>query len=662
VVTGRHTAYAAPKASSATRTDTPLIEIPQSIQVLTKTLLQEQDVRTLADALVNVSGVSPTKTEEALLTAPIIRGFPAEVYLDGLPIFGGNQQAFSPASLVGVQRIEVLKGPSSTLYGGGLGSPLGGLINVESERPTDTFGGFVAMRGGSFSTWNPYGDVNLPIRPRVAARIAAEYQSNRSWIDRVHGNRWSLQPSLSVKLGASTDLLLQGQLNHASQLEYSGLPAAQALSGQLDPYAFPGAPIGQPRTRIDTQLATLQLTHAFSDDLRLTATGRYYNGEAPEYGSFVFPAVYAPDPETPTVYPVLPLNMLTTTKEGALDANLMAKVDMLGGRHEWLAGVSYDHTTFSSSMALSDTPSGAIDLANPTYTLVFGEPPPFNLIQSDRYRTMAAYLQDQATYGRLHLTGSVRYTQLKFHEAEQATNATYYHLSPRIGATVDLATGVALYAGYATAFRAAFGFIGVAPPKPETSRNLEGGLKFALTRAGLSGTFAAFDQTRDNVATPDPDPRHPLQSAQTGRQRARGVEADLVWEPIPAFSLLANLAHTDATVTKDNAIPVGQKLPRVPTDSGRVAARYRGPAKGLSFGAGVTAFSARQDTLPNTVSVPGGALIDAQAAYTFGRYTVEVSAVNLADRQAFETYQYFAFPVVMPTQPRSAYLTLKASF
>jgi iron complex outermembrane receptor protein len=252
VVTAAREHDAVPDAVSATRTDTPLTEVPQSVQVITHTLMQEQDTRTLADALVNVSGVVPTKPEEGLFIAPIIRGFPAEVYVDGLPIFGGNQQAFDPTTLVGVERVEVLKGPSSTLYGGGLGSPLGGLINMVSERPDDKFGGYVALRAGSFSTWDPYVDLNVPLASGIAARIAGEYQSNDSWIDLVQGERWSVKPSVSFQIDPRTDLLVQGQFNHRSQLEYSGLPAAPALAGQLDRNAFPGAPIGQPRTGTPT--------------------------------------------------------------------------------------------------------------------------------------------------------------------------------------------------------------------------------------------------------------------------------------------------------------------------------------------------------------------------------------------------------------------------
>lgn len=663
VVTGSRQVYAAAGSTSATRTDTPLIETPQSVQVITRTLLQEQDARTLADALVNVSGVRATRQEEALLVTPIIRGFPSEIYLDGLPVHTGPNAANEPTSLLGVERIEVLKGPTATLYGGGLGTPLGGLINVQSTRPTTEAGGTVAVRGGSFSTWGAAIDLNQPINDRVAGRITAEYQTNDSWIDQVEGRRIAVQPSLSVQLTDRTELLIQGQYNKRDMLEYSGIPAEQAMAGEIDRNAFAGAPVGQPRTEIENRSATATLRHAFSDDLRLAVTGRYYESEIPQYGSFIMPSFYAPDPATPTVYPILALNMMSGSKESTLDANVWRRVEALGGRHDLLVGASFDHTDFYSNMGFSGLSLGDQDLANPTYDLQFGDLQPLSLTQTDRYQTLAVYAQDQATYGRLHLLGAVRYTHLKFRELEQGTDKTYERWSPRFGATFDLADGVALYAGYAEGFRAPFGFIGMQSPEPEESRNVEGGLKLALKNLGVSGTLAVFEQKRENVATPDPV--NPFMSVQTGEQRARGFETDLVWEPSPAVSVLFNYAMTEAEVTEDNATPIGDTLPRIPEHSGRIAARYRfleGPAKGLSIGAGVSAVSAQQITLPNTLTVPGYATVDAQAAYEFDRFSISLSAVNLGGREAFDPYQYFGFPVVMPIQPRSAFVTLKARF
>ena len=668
IVTGKRERYAVPAAAAATRTETPLIEVPQSVQVLTRTLLDEQDRRTLGDALVNVSGVVPTRSEEQLLIPPLVRGFPAEVYLDGLPIYAGNQQAFDPTSLVGVEQIDVLKGPSTTLYGGGLGTPLGGVINIETARPNDKFGGSVELRGGSYATKGAASDINIPLSQGVAARIAGEYQSNDSWIDQVHGQRWSLQPSLSIQVDPATDLLLQGQANRRSQLEYSGLPAGPALTGQIDRNAFPGSPIQQLQTTNDNNMGQATLRHTFSDDVKLTVNGRYYKSAIREYGSLVDPDMLAPDPTTPTVYPIIPITMITDTEEATFDANLQAKVNMLGGTHVLLGGWDYDWTRFSSNMGLfvSNTPEGTINLANPVYNVAYTPQLPVNYLQTDHYRTMAFYLQDQATYDRLHVTGALRYTQLQFTEVSNigvANDQSYHRFSPRIGATFDVSPGVALFAGYATAFRAPFGFVGLGVPKPETSQNIEGGLKLALPSAGLSGTFSVFNQTHDNVATADPN--NVGFNIQTGQQRARGVEADLIWEPSPAFSLLANYAHTNTTVTADSVIPVGNELARVPRNSGRIAAHYRflhGAAKGLSIGAGVTALSARQLTLPNTLSVPGYAMVDAQVSYDMGRFTIQGSVANLTGLRAFDTYQYLGSPLVMPVQPRSVFINLKTKF
>ena len=369
---------------------------------------------------------------------------------------------------------------------------------------------------------------------------------------------------------------------------------------------FPARRSISPRTTIDNQIATLQLRHAVSGTTRFTVTARYYHSRSRDNGSFVFPDFYPPDPATPTTYPILTIALVTPVSEAAVDANLSSRVEALGGRHELLAGVNYDHTDFKSELGFDGVPVSALDLAKPDYTLSYGARPALTVSQTDRYRTIAAYAQDQATYGPLHLLASLRYTQLRFREREQGTDLTFRRISPRLGATLDVAPGVALYAAYATAFRGAFGVVSATTPKPETSRNIESGLKLALPAAGLAGTLALFDQTRRNVSTPDPNDIH--FSIQTGAQRARGVEADLTWEPSPALSLLATYARTDAQVTEDTIIPVGDRLPRVPRDSGRIAARYRvldGPAKGLAVGAGLTAFSAREITLAQQRQCPG---------------------------------------------------------
>ncbi|MEQ1784961.1 MAG: TonB-dependent receptor plug domain-containing protein, partial [Hyphomonadaceae bacterium] len=135
VVTGEKDSITAPNTATATRTDTPIEKVPQSIQILTRTLIEEQDLQTVSDALTNISGVVPSKTSEIVLQSPVIRGFTTDYLVDGLPAYGLPTGIVDPGSLVNVERLEVAKGPTSTLYGGGRGAPLSGIINFVSKSP-----------------------------------------------------------------------------------------------------------------------------------------------------------------------------------------------------------------------------------------------------------------------------------------------------------------------------------------------------------------------------------------------------------------------------------------------------------------------------------------------------------------------------------------------
>ena len=662
-VSALQTAYAVQSALSATKTDTPLITVPQSIQVIPRSLIEEQQSRTLADTLINVSGVRPTKSQEFLFTTPIIRGFPADLYFNGLPAFGTTASA-DPASLAGTESIEVLKGPTAALYGGGVGAPLGGLINVISKSPEADPVNLIGIRKGSYATTSTFADLNLPVGEKVSARIAGEYQREGSWINHVKSRQYSVQPSVSFQLSPETQILLRGKFDNRSQREYSGLPALQALSGELERYAYPGATSGQPLTRIRNRLFSAELRHKLSDNTKFTLSAHHFKSNVRDYGSFIYPEVAGPATDTPTVYPIFGLYLPSTIQQSTLDANLSSSFDALGGHHEVLGGINYDLTKLNSAISSADY-LGDLDLADPLYQVDYGPTPIPNYAQTNRYTTTAVYLQDQATYGRLHILASLRYTNLRLRQKEQDLDATYHRVTPRLGVTYDLTDSVSIYAAYGTGFRGAVNFVGLGTPKPETSRNVEVGAKFAFDELSLSGTVALFDQTRRHVTTADPDPAHLGYSIQTGKQRARGFETDLLWEPDDNFSLLFNYAYTHADVTSDTTIPVGDRLPRVPKHSVRLAAHYRVPdgvAKGLSFGAGITAVSARELTLPNSVTVPGYALLDAQASYRLDKYTISLSVVNLANRKVYDTYQYLASPVVTPVQPRSAYLTLTAQF
>lgn len=430
-VSGNEESYTTPSSASATRTETPLIEVPQSVQVVTRAMLMEQGSHSLADALVDVSDVRATKPQEALFTQPIVRGFPAEIYMNGLPAFGGTAASIDPTSLIGTERIEVLKGPTSAFYVGGIGATLGSLINVISKRPEAAPSAFVSMRTGSFGTVNPSLDLNTPIGDKVAARIAADYQGNDSWIDHVDAHQWSVQPSIAFQLTPETELLPRGQYEDRSQLEFSGLPAAQALSGQIDRNAFPRSTRGLPHTTIENRTTTAELKHEPSDDTRMTVTAQYNEGKMRDNGAFIFPELLGANPATPTVYPIFKLYLPTKIRESVLDTNLGPRFEALGGTHELLVGASYDRTDFTSGVSNAEL-IGELDLASPIYGLSYGATPEAIVTQTNRYETKALYLKDQATYGRFHLLGSLRLTQLNLKQQEQGVDTSYHRVTPRL--------------------------------------------------------------------------------------------------------------------------------------------------------------------------------------------------------------------------------------
>lgn len=649
--------------AASLRTPVPILDTPQSVQVLTRTLIDEQNLTTLSEALRNISGVVPAQLSEAVLIKPIVRGFSSEIYVDGLPQYG-DASTYDPSSLVGVERIEVAKGPTSQLFGGGTGAPVCGLINVISVSPEQKASYNAAFRTGSFSTIQPSIDINQPLGGNVAARIAAEYVDADDAIDAVTNKRITIVPSLRIGFD-DTSLVLRVNYNRIEQLEYSGLPFAMAGYPGVNPFHFTGAKNG-PKTTIENLALTGIFTHHLSDNLTAQIRVRSYQNTTNEHGSFPYLAFYPP---VGTVYPIITAYMPDVTiDEMTFDGSLTGTFSTGGIEHVLIAGAQYDRVDYHGAMGFNLFPVGFLDYADPNSDVPFGPETYPTDKYVNAYRALGLYAQDQITIGgRLHVLAGLRYSRLESTEGFNgifSPKHSFNRVDPRVGVTFDVTDGVALFAGYAAGSRASIFFNPmVVPTTPETSRSWEGGLKFALRDLGLSGTIAAFHQTRNNVPLIDPFGT----TRQVGQQRSKGLEADLIWEPSKSFSLLASYAYTRAQVTKDDFNPanIGQNLTRVPEHSGRIAARYRfvdGPLKGFGLGAGMTAASGAYTTLPNTDKTGGYAVFDAQASYETGPFRISATVTNLTNKLYFQPYLYLNQSVVRPSTPRSAFVTLSVKY
>ena len=660
IVTAQKNKIAVSEAETATRTATPLEKIPQSIQVLSRNLLNDQDVQTLSDALHNVSGVTPTSTMQTVLVAPYVRGFSSTYYYDGLPAYQLPAGASDPATLINVERIEVAKGPSSTLYGGGSGAPLAGLINVVSRDPSFEREGEIGLRVGEFGTKGIQGRINSPLSDSVAVSLSAQEEKADSFIRGVNSERYALFPSLTWNISADTHLKLRGQVSHLEQLEYSGLPVE--LIGKIDRFTFAGAE-DAPLTEVDNKMLTASLQHNFSDSLRGDFSVRRFNSDFTENSTYPVMAALG------TTYYFGSGQVPSNVEQTFATASLLKQLTIGSTSHQILVGADYDDTDYYGAMGLNFA-WGLIDYANPVTNTAFGASPAITEIQKDALGSSALFVQDQISItSKLDVTASLRWTDLAVKSKYTSSGVPFAdsdksesRYTPRIGLTYELIKGVSVFAGYAEGFKGVVAAMGVADPKPETSQSYEAGFKFANPIEGLTGSIALFNVTRQNVITSDP--QNAFLSIQTGEQRAKGVETDLIYEPTSQLSLLFNYAYTDAEVTKDNKIPVGDTLRAIPKQKGRLAAHYRfqGTLAPLEIGGGVTQTSSRELTLPNTTSVVANTLFDLQASWDFKVATANLSVVNLTDDDSYEPYQYFGGQYVIPVQPRTVTLSLKKVF
>ncbi len=656
------TGYGA-ETSGLSRSSAALIDVPQSIQVLTPTLLREQELTTLTDALANISGAVPADTREGVLANPSLRGFEAEIFIDGLIAYA-DTAVIDPSSLIAVERIEVAKGPTSALFGGGTGAPVGGLINLVTKTPGQEADYEIGVRLGSEETVALFADLNQPLGDQAGVRLAAEHFSSADYIDAVETTRLTLNPSVAVSLGANTDLVVRGLYNRIEQLEYSGLPASVANLPGVDPFQFTGA-TDAPDTVIENTMVTAELTHAFSDTLSGQMRLRRYESRFDEFASFGFFAFF---PITGTQMPVirghLPVDVGETTVDGALSwSGLTGSI-----RHDVLIGATYDATDYDGATAFDFTPIGVLDLASGVNALQFGAVPAITREIVSEYRTTAIYAQNQMQIGdRLSVLASGRFSSYTLTEVVggQGTDETYDEFDPRLGASLRVVDGLSVFAGWATGSRLSLFFAGEngAAPVPETSESIEAGVKFNHAASGLSGTLAVFEITRENV--PTASPIVPFTQVQTGEQQSQGVELDLVWEPSEQVSFLMSAASIDAEVTRDNTIAVGDALPRTPDLSMRIAGRYRvtdGRFAGLGVGAGVTHNGDASLALPNGARSDSYTIADAQVSFERDNWRIGFDIENLFDEDYFAPYQYLAQDVVRPGRPRSAWVSLSTRF
>jgi len=658
-------------ASTATKTDTPIMETPLSIQVVPKAVIDDQQAIRVGDALKNVSGYFDSRGEEFVYDTAYLRGFDTDSrqYIDGLRDLPQSH------SLAGIERVEVLKGPAGALYGR---LEPGGLINYVTKRPLDTPYYSLQQQFGSFDLYRTLGDATGPITQdgNLLYRVTMEYLSSHSFVDVVSKERGFIAPSLTWKISPQTQLDVDFRYHDVNGPTTFGLPAVGNRPANVPISRF----MGEPGDDGDSSLlyGGMSLTHAFSDHWKLNAKVGY-NYENQESGGTFIDSLNEQTGDASRFYSFY--DYFEDSIQGLI--NLTGKFDTYGLKHTLTAGGDIYHThgrtgkSYFLCEACGTSFPAPINIYQP---IVYGRPgiDPATETAGGGSNTetfwWGLYVQDQVTIlDDWHLMFGTRY--------DQATNNSSWgnptddgEFSPRVGLLYRPMNWLSLYANYVRAMNAA-NVNRVSPGtqvKPEMSEGYEAGLKGDWWNGRLTANLTFYELTKKNISQPHSDPKLAVQgfSVFAGEGRSQGIEFDISGRMTENWSLIGTYSLTNTEFTQDSTGIEGNQFANVPTHAGSLWSKYDFGGfgwQGLWTGAGVFIADQRQGDRANSFQLPGYARLDAALGYSFhagpSKVSLQFNVDNLLDKRYYtsSTWETRAYGI-QPGVPRTFLGSVRVEF
>lgn len=662
--------YVVPETSVATRNAVPIEQIPQSVVVIPRKVIDDQGVQSMSDALRNVSNVTAIDPRDANNTAFRIRGFSSTTVVDGVTMPGYFQ---GMESLVNVQRIDVIKGPAGNLFGSSQGTgafaTLGGTVGITTSEPVAAPVRQLGFRLGSYGERNTSFDLNQALTPEFGIRLVGEVGHSDSETDRVFFKKTALFPSLSWTPSADTKVVVRLRHLENTTLDYSGLPPFGTVlpAGYTVPRNRIVTAEGLPDTTNKSDGVNLQWTQRLSDAWTFGLTAAYNETEVDQRG--VFPVPFG---GVGPAHLLAGARLWNQWKTFTLSPSLSGKIETGSVKHALSFGVDYEKTSDDAFLAFSNglgvLSFVPVDLRNPVYPAWSDPVAPLTPDQQNHYRSTTLYAQDHLHIGNWHLLAGLRYSQINVTDINVnpltpvSNISTTSKATPRFGAVYEFTPKVSAFAGYSSGIKVPTISVFSTPPKPEEAEQKEIGLRFK-NLSGISATLAWFDLTRTNVAVPDPVLIG--RSIQSGKQQSRGVDLDLVWQVNNSLRWILALSNQTAKIAEDTVLPVGSQLFNVPETTARLAVRYdirSGDLAGLGFGLGTTYQSELPGNTTNTFFTPASTVWDAQIAYSIKKMQIALAIRNLTDREYWIPSTYFGGGQVIPALPRTVSASVKLDF
>lgn len=678
VVTGtRPDDYLITTASSATKTATESLKTPVSIQVVAQQVLQDQQVTSLDKALQNVAGVVTFSTNQGLSDGFLIRGFGSNTtYRDGFlrpDILGGGT---SKGETANIERIEVVKGPGSVLFGR---TEPGGLINIVTKQPLAESRTTVQQQVGSHAFHRTSIDSTGALADDESAlyRVNLSYVDSDSFRDFVKDEGYLLAPTLKYVFSEQTSALLEVEYQNFNDTPDGGI------------LPINGRPAEVPRSRVffepesnvndgDRLLASLTWTHRFNEqwELRQRVLGERFKIE----NLTLFTGALDADG---TLERFFNNGGNQDSKRYSTTLDLTGRFSTGAVAHTLLFGVDYFRVTDALIGNNCCDAAPPFNLFNPVYNpipQVFDPANNFDLHFKQSF--YGIYVQDQIELpGNLHLLAGARYDNARG-SSDGVTTTHNDRITPRLGALWQPASNTSLYVTYTENFGASNSLFN--PPDrqlpPQTAQQWEAGVKTEWLDGRLSATLSAFDLTKQNTAVADP--QNPNQQIAVGEARTKGFEFELVGALAEGWQVIGGLAYMPfAKVTRDIQ-PVfddagtvvgsgpgftGNRLFLAPRRQASVWTTYAvqsGAWRGLRLGAGVVGLSRRFGDPGNSYVLPGYAVVNTMVSFGWQldgyRLTAQLNADNLLDRRYYPGSNSGSFIDV--GAPRSVLASLKVEF
>jgi iron complex outermembrane receptor protein len=693
--------YVVHDATAAMKESIPIRETPVSINVVPKQIIRDQAVTSLQGALENVSNVRFGGDGFSNYVYKI-RGFSLlETYRNQLNMGDGN---YNGADTANFERVEVLKGPSSILYGR---AEPGGLINIVTKHPLFEPRYVIEQQIGNYDHYRTQWDFSAPV-PDVSGlawRLSGSYQDSRVFRDLDSTSRILVAPAVTYRPTPWTEFTADLQYVSAKSRVLSGIPVVGTAPANVPIWRTYQEP-NDPRDSTDSFVASYVFRQNLNEDWKITnrflfSSSSFSKELATPFGS---------DSAGATLYRYTQVQAI---QGDAYSTNIdfEGKFDTFGAKHIFLFGLDYLNRNkdyyFGANNGAFGIPSGVFPIG--VYSPVYGTIPPSAYYEalagvglkghsSGLIRQKGMYAQDHVTFldNRAHILLGLRYDVADvtngsavsvagdFSATKNAAIANRLSdrsridtgLSPRFGVVYDLTPEISVYGSYTRSFGTGNSTPGMTLP-PERGVQWEVGAKTQLL-PDLSTTIAVFQLTKSNLTTANLATLDPTDYTLAGLQRSRGIEVDMIGAATDRLAVIANYAYIDAKVIadgpKDPLNPFGSglyldHLDNVPRHSGKVFLTYDFGEDGLGWrvGGGVTAATHAWGDIQNTFLIPGWARLDGFASYSTEvdghRMTAQLNLNNITNTRYFtgsdSLFNSSPRLSVFPAQPFTAVGTLK---